>query len=226
MCYTLTMRITALQPQTKDPERLNLFVDGQFLMGINALIALQMRLKVGQELTPQQVEQLRQEEALQQAIARALNYLSFRPRSREEVRRYLQRKETPPDLINPVLERLDQLELINDQAFAEFWIESRARFNPKGAQAIKNELRQKGVTREVVDEMVDDEQDEERARQAARKKAQSLTGQSGMDFKTFRLRLGAFLQRRGFSYEIATRTVRELWQELTMAEEDNYDEDV
>ena len=226
MCYTLTMRITALQPQTKDPERLNLFVDGQFLMGINALIALQMRLKVGQELTPQQVEQLRQEEALQQAIARALNYLSFRPRSREEVRRYLQRKETPPDLINPVLERLDQLELINDQAFAEFWIESRARFNPKGAQAIKNELRQKGVTREVVDEKVDDEQDEERARQAARKKAQSLTGQSGMDFKTFRLRLGAFLQRRGFSYEIATRTVRELWQELTMAEEDNYDEDV
>src|SRR5437762_8804212 len=226
MCYTLTMRITALQPQTKDPERLHLFVDGQFLMGINALIALQMRLKVGQELTPQQVEQLRQEEALQQAIARALNYLSFRPRSREEVRRYLQRKETPPDLINPVLERLDQLELINDQAFAEFWIESRARFNPKGAQAIKNELRQKGVTREVVDEMVDDEQDEERARQAARKKAQSLTGQSGMDFKTFRLRLGAFLQRRGFSYEIATRTVRELWQELTMAEEDNYDEDV
>ena len=220
------MRITALQPQTKDPERLNLFVDGQFLMGINALIALQMRLKVGQELTPQQVEQLRQEEALQQAIARALNYLSFRPRSREEVRRYLQRKETPPDLINPVLERLDQLELINDQAFAEFWIESRARFNPKGAQAIKNELRQKGVTREVVDEKVDDEQDEERARQAARKKAQSLTGQSGMDFKTFRLRLGAFLQRRGFSYEIATRTVRELWQELTMAEEDNYDEDV
>jgi regulatory protein len=208
------MRITALQPQTKDPERLNLFVDDEFLMGINALIALQMHLKVGQELTQQQVEQLRQEEALQQAVARGLNYLSFRPRSREEVRRYLVRKETPADLIDRVLERLEQLELINDQAFAEFWMESRARFNPKGAQAIKSELRQKGVTREVVDEMVDDEQDEERARQAAHKKAMSLVGQSGMDFKTFRARLGPFLQRRGFSYEIATRTVRELWQEL------------
>jgi regulatory protein len=212
------MRITALQPQTKDPERLNLFVDGQFLMGINALIALQMRLKVGQELTQEQVEQLRQEEALQQAIARALNYLSFRPRSREEVKRYLQRKETPPELVDRVLERLEQLDLINDQTFAEFWIESRTGSNPKGAQAIKSELRQKGVTREVVDEMVNDEQDEERAHQAARKKALSLVGQSGMDFKTFRLRLGSFLQRRGFSYEIATRTVRELWQEL-MAEE-------
>jgi regulatory protein len=218
------MRITALQPQTKDPERLNLFVDGQFLMGINVLIALQMHLKVGQELTQQQVEQLRQEEALQQAVARALNYLSFRPRSRGEVRRYLQRKETPLELIDRVLERLERLDLINDQAFAEFWIESRTGSNPKGARAIKNELRQKGVTREIVDEMVNDEQDEERARHAARKKAQSLVGQSGMDFKTFRLRLGPFLQRRGFSYEIATRTVRELWQELT-AENDNYEDD-
>ncbi len=218
------MRITSLQPQTKDPERLNLFVDGQFLMGINALIALQMHLKVGQELTQQQVEQLRQEEALQQALARALNYLSFRPRSREEVRRYLQRKETPLELVDRVLERLEQLDLINDESFAEFWIESRTGSNPKGAQAIKNELRQKGVTREIVDEMVNDEQDEERARHAARKKAQSLVGQSGMDFKTFRLRLGPFLQRRGFSYEIATRTVRELWGELT-AENDNYEDD-
>ena len=217
------MRITALQPQTKDPERLNLFVDDQFLMGINALIALQMGLKVGQELTPQLLEQLRQEEALQQAVARALNYLSFRPRSREEVKRYLERKETPPELIDRVLERLEQLELINDQAFAAFWLESRARFNPKGAQAIKHELRQKGVTREVVDEIVDDEQDEERAHQAARKKAQLLVRQSGMDFKTFRLRLGSFLQRRGFSYEITKRTVHDLWQELT-EKDDDYEE--
>ena len=217
------MRITALQSQTKDPERVNIFVDGQFLMGVNALIVLQTGLKIGQELTPQQVQQLRQEEALQQAMGRALNYLSFRPRSREEVRRYLERKETPPELIDPVLTHLEQTELINDQAFAEFWLESRARFNPKGAQALKHELRQKGVTREVVDEMVNDEQDEERAQQVARKKALSLVGQPGMDFKTFYSRLGSFLQRRGFGYEITARTVRELWQELA-EKADNYKE--
>jgi len=74
-----------------------------------------------------------------------------------------------------------------------------------------------------VDEMVSDEQDEERARQAARKKARVLVGQSGMDFKTFRQKLGPFLQRRGFSYEIATRTVRELWQELTAGDDDEDD---
>ena len=210
------MRITALQPQIKDPERVSLFVDDQFLMGVHALIVLQMGLKVGQELTTTQVELLQQEEALQQAVNRALNYLSFRPRSREEVKRYLRKKETPPELIERVMEKLDQLDLTNDRNFTEFWIEARTRANPKGAQAIKHELRQKGVTREVVDEMVDGEGDEERARVAAQKKAQLLLGQPGIDFQTFRQRLGPFLQRRGFSYEIIKRITRELWDEAGM----------
>src|SRR5260370_20635627 len=131
------MRITALQPQTNNQDRVNVFVDEQFLLGVSALIVLQMGLRVGQELSPDQLEQLRQEEAVQQATNRALNYLSFRPRSREEVRRYLRKKETPPELIDTVIQRLDDLNLINDQSFTEFWVESRARSNPKGAPALQ-----------------------------------------------------------------------------------------
>ena|SRR2546429_2722774 len=208
------MRITALQPQTNNQDRINVFVDGQFLLGISALIALQMELQVGQELSTDQLEQLRQEEAVQQATNRALNYLSFRPRSREEVRRYLRKKETPPELIDTVIQRLDELNLVNDQSFSEFWLESRERSNPKGAQALKNELRLKGVKRELVDELVSDEQDEERALRAGRKKAAMFARQPEMDFKTFRARLGSFLQRRGFSYEVSTHAVRALWKEV------------
>jgi regulatory protein len=208
------MRITALQPQTNNQDRINLFVDDQFLLGVSALIVLQMGLRVGQELSPDQIEQLGEEEALQQASNRALNFLSFRPRSREEVRRYLRKKETPPELIDAVMQRLDDLDLINDQSFTEFWVESRERSNPKGAQALKNELRMKGVKRELVDELVTDEQDEERALRAGRKKAAMLARQSDMDFKTFRARLGPFLQRRGFSYQVTTHAVHALWKEV------------
>ncbi len=208
------MRITALQPQTNTQDRINLFVDDQFLLGVSALIVLQMGLRVGQELSPDQLEQLSQEEAIQQATNRILNYLSFRPRSREEVRRYLRKKETPPELIDTVIQRLDDLNLINDQSFTEFWVESRERSNPKGAQALKNELRLKGVKRELVDELVSDEQDEDRALRAGRKKAALLARQPEMDFKTFRARLGPFLQRRGFSYQVSTRAFRALWKEV------------
>ncbi|GAC1405839.1 MAG: RecX family transcriptional regulator [Ktedonobacteraceae bacterium] len=208
------MRITSLQTQTTDKERVSIFVDDHFLLGVNALLVLQMSLKVGQTLTPEQLVQLRSEELLQQAVDRALNYLSFRPRSREEVRRYLKKKETPPELIDTVLQRLDRLDFVNDRAFASFWIESREQFNPRGSNVLKNELRMKGVSRDVVDELVSDEQDEERALIAGRKKAASLMRLPAMDYKTFRTRLGSFLQRRGFGFSVTTHTVKALWEEL------------
>ena len=213
------MRITALEPQMNNPERINLFVDGHFLLGVNAAIVLQMGLRLEQELSPDQLEQLRSEEVEQQAVDRALNYLSYRPRSREEVRRYLRRKETPPEIIEAALARLDRLDFVNDRTFAGFWIESREQFSPRGARALKNELRLKGVERDVVDELVDDERDEERALRAGRKKAISLVNVPEIDYATFRNRLGSFLQRRGFGYEVATKTVRTLWKEVKEEED-------
>ena len=213
------MRITALEPQASNAERINLYVDGHFLLGVSAEVVLQMGLQLEQELLPAQLEQLRHEEALQRAVDRAFNYLSFRPRSREEVRRYLRRKETPPELIESVLARLDHLDLVNDHDFASFWVETREHFSPRGAYALKNELRMKGVAREVADAVVDEEKDEERALQAGRKKALSLVRLPNIDYATFRTRLGSFLQRRGFGYEISTRTVRALWKELKEEED-------
>src|SRR5438876_4624429 len=133
------MKITALEPQATHPERVNVFVDGRFLLGASAAVVLRLGLEPGQELQPTQLEQLRNEEALQQAVDRALNYLSFRPRSRQEVRNYLRRKETPPELIDIVLSRLDQMDLVNDRTFTSFWVETREQFNPKGAHALKSE---------------------------------------------------------------------------------------
>jgi regulatory protein len=218
------MHITALQPQVKNADRINIFADGQFLLAASTLIVLQMGLKIGQELSAAQLAELRAAEAQQQALDRALNYLSFRPRSRQEVRNYLRGKNTPPELIDTVLERLDQMDMINDRAFASFWVETREQFNPKGVHALKNELRMKGIERSVVDEVVDEEQDEERALRAAHKKALSLLQQPSMDYMTFQRRLGPFLQRRGFGYEVTSRTVKQLWE--TLREEPAPDEDI
>ncbi|HVU68172.1 MAG TPA: RecX family transcriptional regulator [Ktedonobacteraceae bacterium] len=214
------MRITALEQQAHNPERVSLYLDGTFALGISAELMLKMNLHLDQELSAADLEQLKSEEARQQAVERAINYLSFRPRSQAEVRRYLRKKETPPDIIEAVLERLQRLDYVNDRSFASFWVENRERFNPRGAQALRNELRMKGVEREVVEEIVDDEQDEELALRAASRKAALLLQTPGIDYSTFRNRLGGFLQRRGFSYEIVARVVRALWQEHQDAQDE------
>jgi len=213
MWYIRSMKITAIETQARDAERVNIYVDGRFLLGASAEVVARLELEVEQELEPEQLEQLHGEEELQRAVERAYNFLSYRPRSRVEVRRYLKRKETPPAIIEAALAKLDRLNLTNDEAFTTFWIENRAQFSPRGERALKNELRQKGVERDIVDELVDDGQDEELALRAGRKKAQSLARLPGIDLATFRTRLGSFLQRRGFGYAVVSRAVRMLWEE-------------
>src|SRR5258708_35493559 len=109
------MKITALEPQVSNPERVNVFVDQRFLLGVDAAVIFQMGLEVEQELEPAQLAQLQGEAALQQAVERAYNFLSYRPRSREEVRRYLRRTETPPGIIDDALHRLLPLDLANTE---------------------------------------------------------------------------------------------------------------
>jgi len=213
-CYSVIMRITNLEQQANNPERVNVYLDGKFALGISAELMFKLSLHIDQELSAADFEQLKSEEARQQAVERAVNYLSFRPRSQAEVRRYLRKKDTPPDIIDAVLERLNRLDYVNDRAFAAFWIENREQFSPRGSQALRNELRLKGVEREIVEEVVDGEHDEELALRAGRKKARLLLQTSAMDYAKFRNRLGGFLQRRGFSYEVISRVVHFLWQEL------------
>src|SRR5260370_8558601 len=100
------MKITALEPQVTNPERINVFVDGRFLLGVNASVVFQMGLEPEQELEPVQLEELQSEAGLHQAVDRAYNYLSYRPRSRDTVRPYLLRQTPPPHTLKPPLPHL------------------------------------------------------------------------------------------------------------------------
>lgn len=208
------MKITAIEQQAHDAERYNLHADNRFLMGVNALIVLQLHLEIGQELTPELMNQLQAAELRQKAIDNALNFLSFRPRSRSEVQQHLKKKEFPPEIIDLALEHLDRLDFVNDRDFATFWKETRDHFSPRGASALKNELRQKGVEREIIDEMITGEDDQEQALEAGRKKARSLLRSPEADYQSYHNKLVSFLARRGFSYSIANQVAQTLWTEL------------
>jgi len=217
-------RVTALTPQKERPDRYNLFLDGEFAVGLALDVVVRHGLRVGDELSPLQVVSLQEDEGTARALSDAYRLLSFRPRSRAEVVRYLTRREVDAPTVERVLARLAELGLIDDREFAAYWVENRQAFRPRGPRALQAELRQKGVGQQEIEAAVDTlAGDEEAAAESvARPRAARL---SGLDAPSFRKKLSDFLLRRGFSYGVVRRVTDRLWTEQGGAPPDDLGDD-
>ncbi|HZU11580.1 MAG TPA: RecX family transcriptional regulator [Chloroflexota bacterium] len=205
--------VTAIEPQQHDAERVNVYLDGKFAFGTSLLLAVSHHLVTGKELSPSEVDELRHDDVIDRTAGAALNFLSFRPRSRREIEQYLRRKGVEPPVAAEVMARLERLGLIDDREFARFWVENRQTFRPRGARALKAEMRQKGLDGEVIEDVLETLPDEvETAYRAGEKKARSLRNE---DEREFLRKLLGFLQRRGFPYGVAVEAAKQLRAEMT-----------
>ena len=115
--------ITALEVHKRNKEQIRLFVDDEFAMELPLLQAA--HLHKGQRLTQTEFDELAQSGTLQNAYDRALRFLSYRPRSSEEVRRYLVKNCLEETIVSEVIERLRSRAYLDDESFARFWLDSR-----------------------------------------------------------------------------------------------------
>ena len=208
-------KVTALRAQERDSQRINVFIDGAFAIGISLNTLSRERLYVGQELSAEDFERLERAESVDKALHAALRFLEARPRSLSEIRERLQRKGFAPEAAAAALERLQELGLADDTAFARFWVENRQTYRPRGANALRDELRRKGVSGTVIAQTLDDTElvgdEHSRALELGRATLPKYLG--APDYATFARRLGGFLQRRGFGFDVVRPVVEQLWQE-------------
>jgi len=203
------LTVTRLEPQKKNPQRLNVYLDGEFAFGIFRAAA--PWLTEGDQLSQQKVRELQKSDLTETAYQRALNFLSYRSRSEQEIRINLAKHEIPEENINEVLKRLRLSSLVDDRAFAKNWIENRSQFKPRGKRALSAELTQKGISREIIDNELKGLDEVDLALQCARAKSSRY---QHLDQKEYQKKMYAYLNRRGFPYHIIKDTVLEVWQEL------------
>ena len=204
------MRVTAIEKQRRG-KRVNLFLDGRFALGLSLEAAAQAGLRVGDEVDDERLQALRAEAAGADAMAASLRLLSYRPRSEAELRQRLARRGTPPALVDSSIERLRELGLVDDAAFAQAWVDSRDRASPRGRRLLRQELLAKGMDSDTSRELLESVDEPDAALRAASRRAASLRD---LSYDEFRRRLGDFLRRRGFGYDTIRRTVDRLWREL------------
>jgi regulatory protein len=191
--------------------RAKIFLDDMAALNLDAEVVMKEGLRTGQELLASRIKALASSDHLQRCLNAAIRYLSYRPRSELEVRERLKRRGFNGDGIEVVIANLKERGLINDMDFARFWKENRGSFRPCSQWLVRLELKQKGVAEDIIDQVVNTIDNEDSAHRAALSKARSLP-QS--DYQDFRRRLGGYLKRRGFGYEVANYTVERVWREL------------
>lgn len=202
-------KITALRAGRRE-KRINVFLDGRFAFSLGNEVVVKENLQVGQELAIDRIEWLTGSDQLQRCLEAAYRYLGYRPRSESEIRERLQRRGFAAETVDAAIGRLREQNLLNDGDFAQFWKDNRESFSPRSRWLTGLELKRKGVTNDVIEQVVAGMDDGENAYRAALQKARRGVP---ADYQSFRRRLGDYLRRRGFNYEVIGHTVEKVWQE-------------
>jgi regulatory protein len=189
----------------------NVFVDGQFALCVSLELAVEREVRPGLTLSKDDITMLVEEDERRGALQAALRLVATRPRSDRELRDRLRRRGFGQPAVEAAAGRLRELGYLDDAAFARFWTETRQAARPSSRRMVASELRRKGIEQEAAQEATAEISDDEAAYEAASRRLRALRG---LEYQRFRERLGAFLTRRGFSYEVARRTIERCWPEL------------
>ncbi len=207
--------ITKLTPISKRKQRTMVYLDGVPALELADSVVASLGLRVGAEITETDIEAAAGAERGFKALQTALTYLEPRMRSRAEIVTRLRQKQFDDDAIDHALRRLDAMGLIDDAEFAGRWVAARAKpeaGRPIGRRRLKSELIVKGIPAEEIQQALDavtDEDEHTLALAAARKKLRVIP----TDPETLvaeRRRLAAFLQRRGFGWEVVKKVMDEV----------------
>lgn len=202
-------KITALEVQKRNKQRISVFVDDVYAFSLSIDDAA--RLYKGQTLTEAEIDALRDHDEVGRAVDVGARFLAVRPRSVDEVRRKLAEKDVPSPVIDLAIERLTDIGYLDDVAFAAFWVRERLSSKPISPRALRYELRQKGVASDIIDEVLVDLDAAEAAYDAAQAGVRRLRGST---LREFREKLIGALARRGFGYSDAKVAVQRVIDEL------------
>jgi regulatory protein len=138
----------------------------------------------------------------------AVRYLGGRPHTVAEIHRHLRSKKFEAETIDHAIDRLRAQRYVDDEAFARWWVEQRERFKPRGHRALRTELAQKGVGRDVVELVLGERAPDADVEQARRALSRPLTRWADMPDAEKRRKIHGYLAARGFDYETIDEVTR------------------
>ena len=201
------MIVTAIRPQKFRKNFFNIHLDGKFAFALNADEIVKSHLKIGSEISDIDVSKFKKVKKDIDLTDSLFRYISFRPRSEKEVRDYFKKKKIDLKEIEKLIDKAKSLKLINDADFAVWWLEQRAVFRPKGLRLLKIELKQKGISDEIINSVLSNKSSQSEYKIAINLAQKKLPSLKNYDPEEKKQKLFAFLVRRGFDFDEAETAV-------------------
>lgn len=196
------MIITKIEKQKNNNKRYSIFIDNEFAFGIDEIDLLYYKLKENEPLDNEKYEYILNKLLLKRAKDKALKYLGYKIRSKNQVIKKLQEYEFPSNVIDKVIRVLEKYNYINDEDFAKAFIKDKLNLKGHGVFKISYDLKMLGVDEEIFKKYLYDDEfinEEEKAKDLLLKKLGNKNIED-LDYKE-KQKIYAYLARRGFSYD-------------------------
>lgn len=202
-------KITDVTLQTNKKNRCNLFVDGEFFCGVSLETVMKFRLKAGLDIETEELDRLIKENERAEALAKAVDYLSKRLKTKREVKDYLLKKGYSEDVCWYCVDKLKDYGYVNDEDYSKRYIESVSK--KQGRRLTEYKLMMKGVRKEDINSAFDQTEvdDKDNALRLAEKHIKNKEINKENLAKTYRYLIG-----KGFNHEQAGFAIDKLKEEV------------
>lgn len=195
--------ITSIEPQIKDKNRCNVYVDGRFYCGIKLEIAVANRLKAGMEIEKAELDRIQLETEKAQAVDKAMTHLSATMKTEKQMRDFLAKKGYTDLVADYVVERLKYYSLLDDELYCREYVGG---VRGKGKKLIELELIKRGAKREAIESVLSAyEEDGNDASALLLKYLRGKEPNRENLYKGFK-----YLLSKGFSYDTAKEAIESL----------------
>lgn len=197
-------KITRIEQQKKKKNRVNIYIDGEFSLGLYKDTVTKFHLYENKEIAPSEISLIKEFEVIADAKEKVRNYISYRERSKKEIKDYLTNKGVQEKVAKKLIADFGKANLVDDNRFATAWIKDRNKNNPKGNFALKMELKNKGIEESEIENLLQSVDEKENARKALEKAVKKYGNNKAAKEKIFQ-----YLERRGFKIQNILQVLRE-----------------
>lgn len=203
-------KISKIEVQKRNSERVNIFLDGEYAFSISMELAYKEGVKVNSEIDAERLKEIANKESFIRCRESALRIIERNYKTEKEVREKLVLKGYEQEAIDKAIDFLKGYKFLDDGNYTKMFIKNK--LNSQGSQKIKYSLMQKGVSKEVIEKElsnVDREEEKISALNLAKKKINTIMKRETDTYKISG-KLYRFLMTKGFNYELVKEVVKEV----------------